>query len=298
MRKHFDLALPSGVLLLLLQQAKAWVSPSSSALGSSSSSAFAAVAPNSNRCFALSAAKKSVYDDAPKRSLIIWDCDGVLVDSEALLKQGEVEALAQEGFDGITVEDCVRMFSGVSVDTAAENFKKETGKSIPKDFFPQQIAGSMDLFRARLQPLMLNTIQKLDTNLQATQCIASGSPKDRVELCVDVAKMRDYFPSSKVYTRELVKRGKPAPDLFLHAANEMGYAPEQCVVVEDSSSGIQAALAAGMEVLGYLGGGHATADWYREAIHAFEESHGITVVYTEDEVYEYLERRTSFSDKQ
>jgi HAD superfamily hydrolase (TIGR01509 family) len=238
------------------------------------------------------AASANGDDSAPKRSLVIWDCDGVLVDSEALLKQGEVEALAAEGFVDITVEDCVRMFSGVSPDKAIENFEEETGQSIPSDFFPQQIAGSMDLFRARLQPLMLETVSGL-ASIEAKQCIASGSPRGRVELCVDVAGMRPYFPSEVIYTRELVNLGKPAPDLFLYTAEKMGYLPEQCLVIEDSSSGIKAAQAAGMEVLGFLGGGHATADWYRKEIFDF----GIPIVETEKEVYDYVASRTVFMDQ-
>lgn len=95
----------------------------------------------------------STTNDNDVKSLLVWDCDGVLVDSEALLKQGEVEALAEGGFS-LTVDDCVRLFSGVSPDKATENFIAEFGKAMPKDFFKDQIEGSMDLFRKRLTPLM------------------------------------------------------------------------------------------------------------------------------------------------
>lgn len=183
-----------------------------------------------------------------KKELVIWDCDGVLVDSEALLKTGEIEALAKGGFQ-LTVADCVRLFSGVSPDKATENFKAEYGKDLPPNFFKEQIAGSMQLFRDRLQPLMFNTVQKLHAN-KIPMCIASGSPRDRVLLCVDVAKLNTFLPPSVVFTREEVKLGKPAPDLFLHAANKMGYSPDKCVVVEDAASGIQAAQAANMHVIG------------------------------------------------
>jgi beta-phosphoglucomutase-like phosphatase (HAD superfamily) len=121
-------------------------------------------------------------------------------------------------------------------------------------------------------------------NSGAKQCIASGSPKDRVELCVDVAGMRPFFPEGTVYTRELVNLGKPAPDLFLHTAEKMGYSPADCLVVEDSTSGIRAALAAGMEVLGYMGGGHTNTVGYMEAIRKFD----IPLVNTEQEVLEYV----------
>ncbi len=216
--------------------------------------------------------------------LVIWDCDGVLVDSEALLKQGEVEALEELGFENVTVEDCVRLFSGVSPDKAQQNFEKEYGKALPETFFPNQIANSMNLFRERLQPLMYDTVSKLATEDNIPQCIASGSPKDRVELCVDVAKMRPYFPPSKVYTRELVSLGKPAPDIFLHAAEKEGYDPINCIVVEDSSSGIEAAQAANMKVCAFLGGGHTTAPWYQDKI----KSYNIPTFSTSTEVYQWI----------
>lgn len=217
-----------------------------------------------------------------KKKLVIWDCDGVLVDSEALLKQGEVEALAKDGIN-VTVEDCVRLFSGVSPDKAVINFEREMKQKLPENFFPDQIAGSMDLFRARLQPLMYDTVKDVHLG-NIKQCIASGSPKDRVELCVDVAGMRPYFPTDNVYTRELVNKGKPAPDLFLHTAEKMGYTPDECIVIEDSSSGIRAAQAANMEVLGFLGGGHAKADWYVEDILSYK----IPTVHTQKEVYDWI----------
>lgn len=217
-----------------------------------------------------------------KKKLVIWDCDGVLVDSEALLKQGEVEALAKDGID-VTVEDCVRLFSGVSPDKATINFEREMKQKLPDNFFKEQIAGSMDLFRARLQPLMYDTVKDVSEK-NILQCIASGSPKDRVELCVDVAGMRPFFPTKNVYTRELVNKGKPAPDLFLYTAEQMGYTPEECIVIEDSSSGIRAAQAANMEVLAFLGGGHAKADWYVEDI----LSYNIPTVYTQKDVFNWI----------
>lgn len=253
------------------------------------SSSFTAPWTTSTTTTSPSRCSTSLYvgGEEKKRSLVIWDCDGVLVDSEALLKQGEVESLATYGID-CTVDDCVRMFSGVSPDKAISNFRKETGKDLPETFFPEQIAGSMDLFRARLEPLMLDTVSGLFQR-GIPQCVASGSPKDRVELCVDVAGMRPYFPTEVVYTRELVTEGKPAPDLFLYTAEKMGYKPDECLVIEDSTSGIMAAQAAGMEVLGYLGGGHAQADWYVKSIRDFD----IPVVEKASEVLDYITSRVA-----
>lgn len=189
--------------------------------------------------------------------LVVWDCDGVLVDSEYLLKVGEVEALNRAGFDQVTINDCVRLFSGVSVDKATENFLNEYGKPLPEGFFKEQIEGSLQLFRDRLMPLMKDTVLALHAK-GVPMCVASGSPRNRVLVCLECAGIDHCFTPSTVFTREEVKRGKPAPDLFLHAASKMGVDPTKCVVIEDSSSGIEAGLAAGMKTIGYLGANHAS----------------------------------------
>lgn len=221
-----------------------------------------------------------------KSNLIIWDCDGVLVDSEALLKQGEVEALARAGIT-VTVDDCVKMFSGFSPDAAAVNFQQKMNMPLPENFIKDQIAGSLDLFRKRLDPLMLDTILELHSR-KATMCVASGSPRNRVEICLEVAKMDHCFTPETIFTRELVARGKPAPDLFLYAAEKMGFSPENCIVIEDSPAGIEAAQAAGMDVIGFLGGGHAQYGWYQEAI----KNYNIPIVYTQGSVLAELLKYT------
>lgn len=217
-----------------------------------------------------------------KYDLVIWDCDGVLVDSEALLKQGEVEALAKAGFQ-VTVEECIRMFSGVSGDKAAENFLATKKAPLPDHFIRDQVAGSMSLFRERLQPLMRQTIHQL-FNKNVRLCVASGSPRDRVLLCLEVGQMSQCFKPEEVFTREQVKKGKPAPDLFLYAAEQMGVLPNRCIVVEDAPSGIEAAQAAGMACIGFLGGGHAQYDWYRSNINKYQ----IPLAYTQEEVFDKL----------
>ena len=207
------------------------------------------------------------------------------MDSEALLKQGEVEALEELGFR-LSIDECTSLFSGVSVDKAAQNFKERYDTELPADFFPNQIAGSMDLFRARLHSLMRDTVEALAAD-GISQCVASGSPRARVDLCIDVAGMRPFFPASSIFTRELVSEGKPAPDLFLHAAEKLGIHPVDCLVIEDSTSGVLAAKAASMPVLGYLGGGHAKASWYREKMEALD----VDLVESDEEVLAWLRAR-------
>ena len=109
---------------------------------------------------------------------------------------------------------------GVSIDEAENNFFNEYKVRLPEHFFKEQIEGSMDLFRSRLEPLMVNTVTRLHQR-GALQCIASGSPRPRVDLCVQVAGMDPFFTPDRVFTRELVRRGKPAPDLFLYTADKV-----------------------------------------------------------------------------
>jgi HAD superfamily hydrolase (TIGR01509 family) len=130
---------------------------------------------------------------------------------------------------------------------------------------------------------MTDTVRAL-YDARTPMCVASGSPRDRVLLCLDVGGTRDCFSDDAVFTRELVKRGKPAPDLFLYAAEKMGVPPSRCIVVEDSNSGVEAALAAGMDCVAYLGGGHARYDWYRSKILEY----GTPVGYTQEDVLRLL----------
>jgi HAD superfamily hydrolase (TIGR01509 family) len=218
------------------------------------------------------------------KELVIWDCDGCLVDSEALLKTAEVEALHAAGFKDMTEDDCNRLFSGYAPEAGAARFEEEFGQQLPKDFFKDQIAGSTALFRTRLQQLNAKTVLALHA-AGRRQVVASGSPRDRVLVCLEVAGIKDCFSPEQVFTREDVPgRGKPRPDMFLLAAEKMGVEPSACIVVEDSTSGVAAAQAAEMDVVGFLGGGHAKADWYQDKIKEF----GIPLTYSDEELLKYL----------
>jgi HAD superfamily hydrolase (TIGR01509 family) len=212
--------------------------------------------------------------------LVIWDCDGVLVDSEALLKQAEVDALVDAGFEGVTTDDCNRLFSGFAPEAGAANFLEEYGKPLPEGYFEAQIANSLQLFRDKLVALNGDTVLALDA-AGRKQVVASGSPRDRVDVCLVKAGIDGVFGEDRVFTREDVPgRGKPEPDIFLKAAKHCGFEPKDCVVVEDSTSGMRAAAAADMECVAYLGGGHAQKDWYLEKIAAF----GIPITYSAAEL--------------
>jgi len=221
---------------------------------------------------------------AAQKELVIWDCDGCLVDSEALLKIAEVEALQAAGFTDVTSDDCNRLFSGYAPEAGAARFLEEYGTPLPEHFFRHQIANSAGLFRERLTELNAKTVLALHA-AGRKQVVASGSPRDRVLVCLEVAGIDKCFTKEQVFTREDVPgRGKPNPDMFLLAAEKMGVDTKDCVVVEDSTSGVKAAQAADMEVVGYLGGGHAQSDWYRKSIEDF----GIPLTYSDTELLRHL----------
>ena len=229
---------------------------------------------------------------SPAKTLVIWDCDGCLVDSEALLKTAEMEALHAAGLTEVTIDDCNRLFSGFAPEAGEANFLEAFGKPVPENFFRDQIEGSAELFRRRLTPLTAGTVLALHA-AGVRQVVASGSPRDRVLVCLEVAGIDHIFRPDQVFTREDVPgRGKPRPDIFLLAAEKEGVAPSDCVVVEDSTSGVRAAQAAEMEVVGYVGGGHAQADWYREKLMAFE----VPLTYTDEELLGYLQPRMATRD--
>jgi beta-phosphoglucomutase-like phosphatase (HAD superfamily) len=100
--------------------------------------------------------------------------------------------------------------------------------------------------------------------------VASSSPRNRVIRCLELTEQFIYFNDESIFTSQQVSNGKPAPDLFLFAANQMGFNQEDCIVIEDSAAGIEAAISAGMRVIGFLGGGHAHHSWYQDKINAYD----------------------------
>lgn len=214
--------------------------------------------------------------------LIIFDCDGVLVDSEYISSKIFAETLAAYGYP-ISVEDSIRRFTGVNAHAARQVIMQESTADIPEDYWAMQQQNLFDAFTKELMPLIQPVLERLK-ELKSRCCVASNSPRKYIHHCLGLTNQTTYFGDKSIFTAEQVSHAKPAPDLFLYAAKEMGFAPQDCLVIEDSPAGIRAALAAGMSVLGYLGGSHARYDWYHEKINPFgvpvarncqELSHGI-----------------------
>ncbi len=204
--------------------------------------------------------------------LIIFDCDGVLVDSEIIAHRIGVKKLAGLGYF-ITVKESIKLFTGLSDQKIQQHIFKNTGVNV--DFGSSGIQKKIsNASKKELVPLMSDVLQSsIFSNTK--KCIASNSPKNRVLESLKITQQDRFFSKDHVFTSSQVKCGKPAPDLFLYAANQMGYHPKDCLVIEDSITGVEAAHAAKMKVIGFLGGSHAQFKWYKDIL----KNKNIPIVY-------------------
>jgi HAD superfamily hydrolase (TIGR01509 family) len=187
--------------------------------------------------------------------LLIFDCDGVLVDSEPLSCRIDAEVLTECGVP-YTAEDVAREFTGVSIKDQIARIESQRGIKLPADFTERLNRALFQRFETDLKPI--EGVREAILSLPHPRCVASSSTPERIALSLRVTGLSDLF--DHVFSATQVARGKPAPDLFLHAAAQMGAVPESCVVIEDSAAGVQGALAAGMRVIGFVGGGHCEPD--------------------------------------
>jgi HAD superfamily hydrolase (TIGR01509 family) len=183
--------------------------------------------------------------------LIIFDCDGVLVDSEVLSCRCLSEALAGCGIQ-LGVADALELFLGRST-AAVRQYYGAQGRMLPDNFLPDLAARVRLAFQTSLQPMP--GIGALLASLQLPHCVASSSDLDRVAFSLAMTGLAPHF-GDRIYSSQMVAHGKPAPDLFLYAASEMRASPSKTLVIEDSVSGVAAARAAGMTVWGFVGGSH------------------------------------------
>ncbi|WP_027571858.1 HAD family hydrolase [Bradyrhizobium sp. WSM1743] len=187
----------------------------------------------------------------PKPDLIIFDCDGVLVDSELLSCRCLSEVLAEFGLV-LSEEQALELFLGRST-KAIEQHYRDLGQVVPDGFLSRLKSRVLETFAVSLEPIP--GVEAVISGLTVPFCVASSSDIDRVSLSLDVTGLKPYF-GDRLYTAQMVRRAKPAPDLFLHAAENMHTLPSRTLVIEDSVSGVQAGKAAGMTVWGFVGGGH------------------------------------------
>lgn len=198
--------------------------------------------------------------------LVIFDCDGVLVDSEPTALEILLDTLAAAGLP-MEAEAASERFLGRSLQSTVDILAEEFGLELDDASLAAMRARLYAAFRAGLRPIE-GVAETVDA-LPCRSCVASSSQPERIELSLRVAGLWPRF-EGRVFSATMVARGKPAPDLFLHAAGAMGFAPPDCLVVEDSPAGVQAAQAGGMRVVGFVGGGHAQGAAHRAALAALE----------------------------
>jgi HAD superfamily hydrolase (TIGR01509 family) len=186
-----------------------------------------------------------------KPDLIIFDCDGVLVDSEVLSCRCLSEALAGYGIH-LGLDQALDQFVGRSM-TAVLEYYEAKGRLIPEQFSAELRAGVRAAFLSALCPI--DGVGSVLEGLQIPHCVASSSDFDRVSFSLSLTGLAPHF-DSRLYTSQMVEHGKPAPDLFLYAAEKMRTDPRRTLVIEDSVSGVTAGKAAGMTVWGFVGGSH------------------------------------------
>jgi HAD superfamily hydrolase (TIGR01509 family) len=185
--------------------------------------------------------------------LILFDCDGVLVDSEMIASRVLAEEMSRRGYP-LTAAECRRKYTGVSIATLMEKVTAEYGRPLPDDFPEILMALDSAVFTGELEAI--TGVDRALHRIPLAKCVASSSSPERIRQSLELTGLLDHF-DPHVFSAHMVSRGKPAPDLFLFAAERMGVAPASCLVVEDSVAGVTAALAAEMRVLGFAGGGHA-----------------------------------------
>lgn len=203
------------------------------------------------------------------KPLVIFDCDGVLVDSEPISLGTLREVLAEDGLQ-LSGDEVRRRFLGRSITKMVKVVEQDYGLTIKGDLEDRMRSRLYARFRAELQPT--DGIADAWAGLKATGinwCVASSSQPERIRLSLEVTGLLPMF-SPQLFSATMVRNGKPAPDLFLYAAEKMQRDPKDCIVVEDSPAGIEAAKAAGMKAFAYLGGSHARSEEHRREIAGLE----------------------------
>lgn len=188
-----------------------------------------------------------------KDVLVIFDCDGVLIDSEAITSRVELQALRSRGCL-ISMEDYLERALGLSEeDLIWKTIAAEWDVALPADFGDRLRTRVSEALAAELHPIV--GVQEVLSLLPYEKCLASGASPERLEFTLSVTSLSEIF-AGKCFSGAMVNRGKPAPDVFLFAAEKMGFDPCDCLVVEDSVNGVKAGVSAGMTVLGFTGASH------------------------------------------
>jgi len=194
--------------------------------------------------------------------LIIFDCDGVLVDSEIIASKMLSEHLSSMQVN-MSPALCRNTFTGQSIKSVIEWVAVHKAVDLPKNFEITLKIRDRTAFKEQLQPIKdIHTVLK---ELQTKKCVASSGSLEKINHSLEICELQTYF-TDNIFSASQVLNGKPAPDLFIHAAKVMNTEPADCIVIEDSVAGVTAAKKAGMVCLGFYGGTHAKTDTYRNKL--------------------------------
>jgi HAD superfamily hydrolase (TIGR01549 family) len=186
-------------------------------------------------------------------SALIFDFDGVIADSEALANTVLAEFVTALGHP-TSLEDSLQRYTGSRWNDVIAQIEAAVGKPVPAGFSDDLKSATLDRFRADLKEVS-GAGKFIETFSHVPRCIASSSSIDRLRLCLQVLNLTETF-GGNVFSADMVSRGKPHPDIFLLAADRLGVKPGSCLVIEDSTSGIKAAVAAGMTAVGLCAASH------------------------------------------
>lgn len=196
-----------------------------------------------------------------KFGLAIFDCDGVLIDSERIANRVLMEQLAGIGLD-LPLEQVMKTFVGRTRDGCIELAGRMLGRPLPDDFGATWDAQLYAALEREVKPV--DGIPELLGTLQLPFCVASNGERERMSRALRAAGLMPLV-AGRLFTASEVARPKPAPDLFLHAAKAMGVEPARCAVIEDTPTGVKAGVAAGMQVFAYAAAAHADESALRDA---------------------------------
>lgn len=183
-----------------------------------------------------------------KYKCIIFDCDGVLVDSEAISSKVLVKMVKSEGLD-LDLNFVIKNFSGVSLKNTLKYIEDRIERRLPANFEKEYRKNTYNAFRAELQPIP--GIHDLLDRLKIPYCVASSGPVVKIKLNLTTVNLIDKF-EDRIFSSYEIGSWKPNPGIFLFAAEKMGYQPHECVVIEDSIAGVEAARAGGFDVFIYV----------------------------------------------
>lgn len=188
--------------------------------------------------------------------LIIFDCDGTLVDSEYLNNLAIIDILHECGLSEYTMERALEEFVGLRFSTIIGNIAKDTGHAFPPDAAKRYLARVKTLAAEHMKPIKGAQDVVIAAQKTAQTYVVSNGERNNVFASLDFTNLRQYFTDDRVITGLMAPNPKPAPDLFLMAATQTGIAPSKTLVLEDSTTGVRAGVAAGMDVWGFCGTHH------------------------------------------